>query len=93
MTDPEAKRKAIGGEFIRVFQEFADELKKKIGKLPRFLVQVNLSTAYPLFPLSQYKKKLPYRLKVGSFMLVNGPSLVSSLVFCSDPCSPTVTAL
>jgi GMP synthase (glutamine-hydrolysing) len=39
VTDPEAKRKAIGAEFIRVFEEVARDLGN-----PRFLVQ---GTLYP----------------------------------------------
>lgn len=35
LKDPEAKRKAIGGEFIRVFQEFADNFKKEHGVSPK----------------------------------------------------------
>ncbi len=38
--DPEAKRKAIGAGFIRVFDEFAKGLEAKHGIKPRFLVQV-----------------------------------------------------
>lgn len=44
VSDPEAKRKAIGAEFIAVFQEFADGLEKELGHKPRFLVQ---GTLYP----------------------------------------------
>lgn len=40
MVDPEAKRKAIGAGFIRVFDDFAKGLEKKHGIKPRFLVQV-----------------------------------------------------
>lgn len=43
-TDPEAKRKAIGAEFIQVFQEYADKLATELGHTPRFLVQ---GTLYP----------------------------------------------
>ena len=35
VKDPEAKRKAIGAEFIRVFQEFADIFKKEHGVSPK----------------------------------------------------------
>ena len=35
VKDPEAKRKAIGREFIRVFQEFADEFKREHGVSPK----------------------------------------------------------
>lgn len=35
VKDPEAKRKAIGAEFIRVFQEFADNFKKEHGVSPK----------------------------------------------------------
>ncbi|GAX77333.1 hypothetical protein CEUSTIGMA_g4779.t1 [Chlamydomonas eustigma] len=44
LSDPEAKRKAIGAEFIEVFKNFRDELDKKIGKRATFLVQ---GTLYP----------------------------------------------
>ncbi|GAQ82817.1 GMP synthase [Klebsormidium nitens] len=44
VTDPEKKRKIIGGEFIAVFDEFALEIQKKYGKLPSILVQ---GTLYP----------------------------------------------
>jgi len=44
LSDPEAKRKAIGAEFITVFQNFADGLEKQLGHKPRFLVQ---GTLYP----------------------------------------------
>lgn len=44
VSDPEAKRKAIGAEFITVFSEFAAEMKEKLGHKPRFLVQ---GTLYP----------------------------------------------
>jgi GMP synthase (glutamine-hydrolysing) len=44
LDDPEAKRKAIGAEFINVFSEFATKLEKEIGHKPRFLVQ---GTLYP----------------------------------------------
>ena len=42
MSDPEAKRKAIGAEFIEVFKNFRDTLERDIGKRPRFLVQGTL---------------------------------------------------
>eukprot|EP00195_Chlamydomonas_chlamydogama_P016056 CAMPEP_0202890436 /NCGR_PEP_ID=MMETSP1392-20130828/832_1 /ASSEMBLY_ACC=CAM_ASM_000868 /TAXON_ID=225041 /ORGANISM="Chlamydomonas chlamydogama, Strain SAG 11-48b" /LENGTH=536 /DNA_ID=CAMNT_0049574005 /DNA_START=190 /DNA_END=1800 /DNA_ORIENTATION=- len=44
LTDPEAKRKAIGAEFIEVFKNYRDELERTIGKRPKFLVQ---GTLYP----------------------------------------------
>eukprot|EP00898_Chlorokybus_atmophyticus_P004520 jgi/Chlat1/5069/Chrsp33S05063 len=44
VTDPETKRKIIGAEFIAVFDEFAQNLEKELGHLPRFLVQ---GTLYP----------------------------------------------
>ena len=42
VSDPEAKRKAIGCEFIEVFKTFRDELEKKIGTKAKFLVQGTL---------------------------------------------------
>jgi GMP synthase (glutamine-hydrolysing) len=43
VTDPEAKRKAIGGEFIRVFEEEATRLAEAYGgEGARFLVQGTL---------------------------------------------------
>ncbi len=42
LSDPEAKRKAIGAEFIEVFKNFRDDLEKRIGKRPKFLVQGTL---------------------------------------------------
>lgn len=44
VTDPETKRKIIGGEFIYIFDDEAKRLEKKIGHLPGFLVQ---GTLYP----------------------------------------------
>lgn len=46
LTDPEAKRKAIGAEFIGVFRDFADSLASSLpgGVRPAFLVQ---GTLYP----------------------------------------------
>ena len=44
VTDPEKKRKIIGAEFIAVFDEFATAMEKKLGHVPRFLVQ---GTLYP----------------------------------------------
>lgn len=44
LSDPEAKRKAIGAEFIDVFGEYATHLEKELGHKPRFLVQ---GTLYP----------------------------------------------
>jgi GMP synthase (glutamine-hydrolysing) len=42
VTEPEAKRKAIGAEFIRVFEEEARKLDAGAGEGPRFLVQGTL---------------------------------------------------
>ncbi|KAJ4773686.1 GMP synthase [glutamine-hydrolyzing] [Rhynchospora pubera] len=42
--DPEMKRKIIGREFIAVFDDFARNLEKQLGKRPEFLVQ---GTLYP----------------------------------------------
>jgi len=39
-SDPEVKRKTIGGGFIDVFRDFAITLKNKHGIKPKFLVQV-----------------------------------------------------
>ncbi|XP_074304298.1 uncharacterized protein LOC141639016 [Silene latifolia] len=44
VVDPERKRKIIGKEFICIFDEFAQELEKKFGKRPTYLVQ---GTLYP----------------------------------------------
>ena len=44
LTDPEAKRKAIGAEFIAVFRDFATSLEASLGRRPAFLVQ---GTLYP----------------------------------------------
>jgi GMP synthase (glutamine-hydrolysing) len=44
ISDPETKRKIIGGEFIAVFDEQASKLELQLGHLPRFLVQ---GTLYP----------------------------------------------
>ncbi|KAF5827549.1 GMP synthetase, partial [Dunaliella salina] len=44
VSDPETKRKAIGGEFIKVFQDYRDSLEKSINKSPKYLVQ---GTLYP----------------------------------------------
>lgn len=44
VTDPEKKRKIIGGEFIAIFDEEAIRLEKEMGILPTFLVQ---GTLYP----------------------------------------------
>ena len=44
VTDPEAKRKAIGAEFINVFSDYAQKLESELGHKPRFLVQ---GTLYP----------------------------------------------
>ena len=43
ITDPELKRKCIGGEFIKVFADVARDLKKKLGDI-EFLGQ---GTIYP----------------------------------------------
>jgi GMP synthase (glutamine-hydrolysing) A subunit len=40
LTDPEAKRKAIGRHFIEVFSDYAAGLEGQLGHKPRFLVQV-----------------------------------------------------
>jgi GMP synthase PP-ATPase subunit len=45
-TDPEVKRKTIGGGFIDVFRDFAITLKSQHGVKPKFLVQV------PFHPMS-----------------------------------------
>lgn len=44
LSDPEAKRKAIGAEFIEVFKTFRDELQAKVGTKAAYLVQ---GTLYP----------------------------------------------
>lgn len=45
LTDPEEKRKAIGGEFIAIFRDFATQQEAKLGGIrPAFLVQ---GTLYP----------------------------------------------
>ncbi|WCJ28941.1 GMP synthase [glutamine-hydrolyzing] [Euphorbia peplus] len=44
VTDPEAKRKIIGNEFISIFEVFGEELGRKFGKKPAYLVQ---GTLYP----------------------------------------------
>ncbi|CAD7700353.1 unnamed protein product [Ostreobium quekettii] len=44
VTDPEAKRKAIGAEFIKAFQDFRDELMQQQEIKPAFLTQ---GTLYP----------------------------------------------
>ena len=44
VTDPEKKRKIIGKEFITVFDQYAQSLEGKLGRLPKFLVQ---GTLYP----------------------------------------------
>lgn len=44
VTDPEQKRKIIGGEFIAVFDDAAQRLEKQLGQRPAFLVQ---GTLYP----------------------------------------------
>ena len=40
LSDPEAKRKAIGAGFIEVFSDFAHRLEAQLDHKPRFLVQV-----------------------------------------------------
>lgn len=47
LTDPEAKRKAIGAEFIDVFNEFAGALEKELSHRPRFLVQASSPQVVP----------------------------------------------
>ena len=42
VTDPEKKRKIIGKEFIAIFDAFAHDLEKKLGRKPTYLVQVTL---------------------------------------------------
>ncbi|GMH42519.1 hypothetical protein BSKO_10438 [Bryopsis sp. KO-2023] len=44
VTDPEAKRKAIGAEFINAFKDFRDKLESETGVKPKYLVQ---GTLYP----------------------------------------------
>ena len=44
VTDPEKKRKIIGGEFIECFKNFKGEIEKRTGVRPTFLVQ---GTLYP----------------------------------------------
>lgn len=44
VADPETKRKIIGGEFIRIFDEQALRVSRELGHLPEFLVQ---GTLYP----------------------------------------------
>lgn len=44
VADPEKKRKIIGGEFIAIFEESAQNLSGQIGHLPEYLVQ---GTLYP----------------------------------------------
>jgi GMP synthase (glutamine-hydrolysing) len=48
VSDPEQKRKIIGAEFIRIFEESADRVAREVaattGKAPEFLVQ---GTLYP----------------------------------------------
>ena len=44
VTEPEMKRKIIGKEFINIFDIFAHDLEKKVGKKPAYLVQ---GTLYP----------------------------------------------
>ncbi|KAF7828269.1 GMP synthase [glutamine-hydrolyzing] [Senna tora] len=44
VTDPEVKRKIIGKEFICIFDAFAQELERKLGSKPSYLVQ---GTLYP----------------------------------------------
>lgn len=44
VTEPEKKRKIIGGEFIGVFRDAAIEIERELGVHPAFLVQ---GTLYP----------------------------------------------
>ncbi|KAL6549969.1 hypothetical protein OROMI_020457 [Orobanche minor] len=44
VTEPEKKRKIIGNEFISIFDAFAHDLEKKLGRKPAYLVQ---GTLYP----------------------------------------------
>ena len=44
VSDPEVKRKIIGGEFIAVFEEAAKIIESRLGQLPDYLVQ---GTLYP----------------------------------------------
>lgn len=44
VADPEKKRKIIGAEFIAVFDEAAQDVSRRLGHLPAFLVQ---GTLYP----------------------------------------------
>lgn len=44
VSDPEQKRKIIGGEFIAVFDDAAKSLEQELGRRPEFLVQ---GTLYP----------------------------------------------
>ncbi|BBH03369.1 GMP synthase glutamine-hydrolyzing, putative / glutamine amidotransferase, putative [Prunus dulcis] len=44
VVDPEKKRKIIGKEFISIFDAFANDLEKKLGRKPSYLVQ---GTLYP----------------------------------------------
>lgn len=44
VEDPEMKRKIIGKEFINIFDDFAHDLEKKLGRKPTYLVQ---GTLYP----------------------------------------------
>jgi GMP synthase (glutamine-hydrolysing) len=44
VSDPERKRKIIGKEFIEVFDDFSENLKRITGKRPNYLVQ---GTLYP----------------------------------------------
>ena len=44
VTDPETKRKTIGRLFIETFRDYRDDLQKRLGIRPKFLVQ---GTLYP----------------------------------------------
>eukprot|EP01025_Chloroclados_australasicus_P002984 TRINITY_DN10682_c0_g3_i2.p1 TRINITY_DN10682_c0_g3~~TRINITY_DN10682_c0_g3_i2.p1 ORF type:complete len:587 (-),score=73.32 TRINITY_DN10682_c0_g3_i2:278-1909(-) len=44
VSDPEKKRKLIGGEFINVFRDFAKKKQEELGIKPKFLLQ---GTLYP----------------------------------------------
>jgi len=48
VADPEAKRKAIGAEFIEVFKTYATELEASLGRKPKFLVQARAHLRPPL---------------------------------------------
>lgn len=60
LTDPEAKRKCIGAEFIEVFKTYAIKLEKELGTKPKFLVQVRRATVWCLSALSLVFARLPF---------------------------------